>query len=95
MLASSPHWTLTLSPRIAGGRYESRFRVGEVTCLDAADLPLLHLSLKSPSMTLERSGLFPTFDLMYMYSRSHPNRGFYQILVAFRILQVFDKQLAQ
>ncbi|XP_062018545.1 uncharacterized protein LOC133735150 isoform X2 [Rosa rugosa] len=52
MLASSPHWILTLSPRRVG-RYESRFPVGEVTCLDSADLPLLHSSLKSPSVTLE------------------------------------------
>ncbi|KAL6189615.1 hypothetical protein ACLB2K_041001 [Fragaria x ananassa] len=35
------------------GRYGSRFPVGEVTCLDAADLPLLHSSLNSPSPTLE------------------------------------------
>ncbi|XP_004296632.1 PREDICTED: ATP-dependent RNA helicase SUV3, mitochondrial isoform X1 [Fragaria vesca subsp. vesca] len=71
--------------QIAGraGRYGSRFPVGEVTCLDAADLPLLDSSLNSPSPTLERAGLFPTFDLMYMYSRLHPNRGLYQILEHF------------
>lgn len=35
------------------GRYKSKFPVGEVTCLDPADLPLLHSSLSSPSLTLE------------------------------------------
>lgn len=35
------------------GRYGSKFPVGEVTCIDAEDLPLLHSSLKSPSPTLE------------------------------------------
>lgn len=35
------------------GRYGSKFPMGEVTCLDADDLPLLHSSLKSPSPILE------------------------------------------
>ncbi|RLN41999.1 ATP-dependent RNA helicase SUV3, mitochondrial [Panicum miliaceum] len=35
------------------GRYGSKFPVGEVTCLDAEDLPLLHSSLKSPSPIIE------------------------------------------
>ncbi|XP_027360998.1 DExH-box ATP-dependent RNA helicase DExH16, mitochondrial isoform X2 [Abrus precatorius] len=71
--------------QIAGraGRYGSNFPVGEVTCMDAEDLPLLHSSLNSPSPTLERAGLLPTFDLMYMYSRLHPKNGFYQILEHF------------
>ncbi|KAI4963200.1 hypothetical protein ZWY2020_016993 [Hordeum vulgare] len=57
--------------QIAGraGRYGSKFPVGEVTCLDAEDLPLLHSSLKSPSPIIERAGLFPTFDLLSVYSR--------------------------
>ncbi|XP_021828197.1 DExH-box ATP-dependent RNA helicase DExH16, mitochondrial isoform X2 [Prunus avium] len=71
--------------QIAGraGRYGSKFPVGEVTCLNADDLPLLHSSLESPSPTLESAGLFPTFDLMYMYSRLHPECGLYQILAHF------------
>ncbi|XP_050218401.1 ATP-dependent RNA helicase SUV3, mitochondrial isoform X2 [Mercurialis annua] len=71
--------------QIAGraGRYGSNYPVGEVTCLSANDLPLLHSSLESPSPVLERAGLFPTFDLMYMYSRLHPEKGFYQILEHF------------
>ncbi|CAB4261558.1 unnamed protein product [Prunus armeniaca] len=71
--------------QIAGraGRYGSKFPVGEVTCLHADDLPLLHSSLESPSPTLESAGLFPTFDLMYMYSRLHPECGLYQILAHF------------
>ncbi|XP_051178349.1 ATP-dependent RNA helicase SUV3, mitochondrial [Lolium perenne] len=57
--------------QIAGraGRYGSKFPVGEVTCLDTEDLPLLHSSLKSPSPIIERAGLFPTFDLLSVYSR--------------------------
>ncbi|KAM0870020.1 hypothetical protein ACQ4PT_040304 [Festuca glaucescens] len=57
--------------QIAGraGRYGSKFPVGEVTCLDAEDLPLLHSSLKSPSPIIKRAGLFPTFDLLSVYSR--------------------------
>ncbi|KAB1218139.1 ATP-dependent RNA helicase SUPV3L1, mitochondrial [Morella rubra] len=41
--------------QIAGraGRYGSKFPVGEVTCIDAEDLPLLHSSLNAPSPTLE------------------------------------------
>lgn len=39
------------------GRYKSKFPVGEVTCLDADDLPLLHSSLDSPSPVLEVIGL--------------------------------------
>ncbi|XP_020230023.1 DExH-box ATP-dependent RNA helicase DExH16, mitochondrial [Cajanus cajan] len=71
--------------QIAGraGRYGSNFPLGEVTCMDEKDLPLLHSSLNSPSPTLERAGLLPTFDLMYMYSRLHPRNGFYQILAHF------------
>ncbi|CAK9154409.1 unnamed protein product [Ilex paraguariensis] len=68
--------------QIAGraGRYGSKFPVGEVTCLDAEDLPLLHSSLNSPSPILERAGLFPTFDFLFMYSRIHPKSGLHQIL---------------
>ncbi|KAI4317875.1 hypothetical protein L6164_025706 [Bauhinia variegata] len=71
--------------QIAGraGRYGSKFPRGEVTCIHEDDLPLLHSSLNSPSPTLERAGLLPTFDLMYMYSRLHPKKGFYQILEHF------------
>ncbi|KAG4987348.1 hypothetical protein JHK82_029722 [Glycine max] len=71
--------------QIAGraGRYGSNFPVGEVTCMDEEDLPLLHSSLNSPSPILERAGILPTFDLMYMYSRLHPRNGFYQILAHF------------
>lgn len=35
------------------GRYGSKFPVGEVTCIDADDLPLLHSSLEAPSPVLE------------------------------------------
>ncbi|XP_015888107.2 DExH-box ATP-dependent RNA helicase DExH16, mitochondrial [Ziziphus jujuba] len=71
--------------QIAGraGRYGSKFPVGEVTCMDAEDLPLLQSSLNCPSPTLESAGLFPTFDLMFMYSRLHPKSGIYQILEHF------------
>lgn len=71
--------------QIAGraGRYGSEFPVGEVTCLYASDLPLLHSALDSPSPILERAGLFPTFDLLYMYSRLHLNYGIRQILEHF------------
>eukprot|EP00257_Ricinus_communis_P015505 XP_015573433.1 DExH-box ATP-dependent RNA helicase DExH16, mitochondrial isoform X1 [Ricinus communis] len=71
--------------QIAGraGRYGSNYPAGEVTCLDADDLSLLHSSLESPSPALESAGLFPTFDLMFMYSRLHPKKGLYQILEHF------------
>ncbi|MCD7467539.1 RNA helicase [Datura stramonium] len=65
------------------GRYKSKFSVGEVTCLEADDLPLLHSSLDSPSPVLERAGLFPNFDLLYMYSRLHPKHGLHEILEHF------------
>ncbi|XP_059293855.1 ATP-dependent RNA helicase SUV3, mitochondrial isoform X1 [Lycium ferocissimum] len=71
--------------QIAGraGRYKSKFSVGEVTCLEADDLPLLHSSLDAPSPVLERAGLFPNFDLLYMYSRLHPKHGLHEILEHF------------
>ncbi|KAL6526581.1 RNA helicase [Orobanche gracilis] len=71
--------------QIAGraGRYRSKFPVGEVTCLDAEDMPLLISSLSSPSPIIEKAGLFPNFDLLLMYSRLHPTYGLYQILEQF------------
>ncbi|VAI36598.1 unnamed protein product [Triticum turgidum subsp. durum] len=71
--------------QIAGraGRYGSKFPVGEVTCLDAEDLPLLHSSLKSPSPIIERAGLFPTFDLLSVYSRLHGTDFLHPILEHF------------
>ncbi|XP_042489420.1 ATP-dependent RNA helicase SUV3, mitochondrial [Macadamia integrifolia] len=71
--------------QIAGraGRYGSKFPSGEVTCIDADDLPLLHSALESPSPTLEHAGLFPTFDLLFLYSRLYPTMGFHQILEQF------------
>lgn len=35
------------------GRYGSKFPIGEVTCINGDDLPLLHSSLKSASPTIE------------------------------------------
>ncbi|KAK1390619.1 putative RNA helicase [Heracleum sosnowskyi] len=77
--------TVSEIKQIAGGagRYGSSFPVGEVTCLDAHDLPLLHSSLNAPSPILERAGLFPTFDLLYMYSRLNIKSGLYEILEHF------------
>lgn len=71
--------------QIAGrsGRYGSKYPMGEVTCLDAEDLPLLHSSLKSASPTLQQAGVFPSFDFIYMYSRLQQKRGLYQILEDF------------
>lgn len=71
--------------QIAGraGRYGSKFPVGEVTCLDAEDLPLIHSSLTSPSPIIERAGLFPTFDLLSLYSRLHGTDFFHPILERF------------
>ncbi|KAM7462828.1 hypothetical protein LguiA_030949 [Lonicera macranthoides] len=71
--------------QIAGraGRYGSKFPVGEVTCLDGEDLPLLHSSINAPSPILERAGLLPTFDLLFMYSRLHLKHGLHQILEHF------------
>ncbi|OQU91003.1 hypothetical protein SORBI_3001G092200 [Sorghum bicolor] len=71
--------------QIAGraGRYGSKFPVGEVTCVDAEDLPLLHSSLKSASPIIERAGLFPTFDLLSLYSRLHGTDFFHPVLERF------------
>lgn len=46
------------------GRYGSKFPIGEVTCLDAEDLPLLQSSLNSPSPALEVS--FKAPDIKYL-----------------------------
>lgn len=77
--------TVSEIKQIAGraGRYKSKFPVGEVTCLDPADLPLLHSSLSSPSPTLEQAGLFPSFDILLLFSRLHPTYGLQQILEHF------------
>lgn len=71
--------------QIAGraGRYGSKYPVGEVTCVDEEDLPLLHTALNAPSPTLERAGLFPTFDLLLLYSHLNPQFGFRRILEHF------------
>ncbi|KAG8062564.1 hypothetical protein GUJ93_ZPchr0003g18573 [Zizania palustris] len=71
--------------QIAGraGRYGSKFPVGEVTCLSADHLPLLHSALKSPSPIIKRAGLFPTFDLLSLYSRLHGTDFFHPILERF------------
>ncbi|XP_019108298.1 DExH-box ATP-dependent RNA helicase DExH16, mitochondrial isoform X2 [Beta vulgaris subsp. vulgaris] len=71
--------------QIAGraGRYGSKYPVGEVTCLEGEDLPLLHTSLNSPSPPLERAGLFPNYDLLLLYSRANPEIGLYHILEHF------------
>lgn len=71
--------------QIAGraGRYGSKFPVGDVTCLAHRDLPLLHSSLKSPSPVLERAGLFPTFDILALYSRLQSTTRFHPILEQF------------
>ncbi|KAK4778386.1 hypothetical protein SAY87_018573 [Trapa incisa] len=71
--------------QIAGraGRYGSKYPVGEVTCIHADDLPLLHSSINAPSPILERAGLFPTFDLFFMYSRLRPGYGLQHIMEYF------------
>lgn len=71
--------------QIAGraGRYGSKYPVGEVICLDNEDLPLLHSSLESSSPVLERAGLFPTFDLLSLYSRLQSTTRFHPILEKF------------
>ncbi|KAL2242685.1 UNVERIFIED_CONTAM: ATP-dependent RNA helicase SUV3, mitochondrial [Sesamum indicum] len=77
--------TVSEIKQIAGraGRYKSKFPVGEVTCQAAKDLPLLHSSLSSPSPILEQAGLFPNFDILFMYSRLHATSGLHQILEHF------------
>ncbi|CAD6206617.1 unnamed protein product [Miscanthus lutarioriparius] len=77
--------TVAKIKQIAGraGRYGSKFPVGEVTCLNAEDLPLLHSSLKSASPIIERAGLFPTFDLLSLYSRLHGTDFFHPVLERF------------
>ncbi|EPS66047.1 hypothetical protein M569_08726, partial [Genlisea aurea] len=77
--------TVSEIKQIAGraGRYRSKFPVGEVTCLDSGDLPLLHSSLSSPSPPLEQAGLLPHFDLMYMYSCLYSDRSLHRILEHF------------
>nr|CAD1832690.1 unnamed protein product [Ananas comosus var. bracteatus] len=86
--------------QIAGraGRYGSKYPVGEVTRVDADDLPLLHSSLASPSPVLERAGLFPTLDLLSMYSRMHATNNFHPILKVAAVLDdlplgLYDKYL--
>lgn len=79
------------------GRYGSSFPVGEVTCLDANDLPLLHSSLNSPSPILEvwycwakialhyvENFLFigsDAYKLRYIYVKSHPTRMLIALLI--------------
>lgn len=53
------------------GRYGSKFPVGEVTCLNADDLPLLHSSLESPSPTLEVIMLLSIAKNIYLILMMH------------------------
>eukprot|EP01018_Ginkgo_biloba_P038820 Gb_37678 [translate_table: standard] len=79
------HLTVPEIKQIAGraGRYGSMFPNGEVTCISGNDLPLLHSSLKVPSPCLEAAGLFPSFDLLALYSRLHSKCTFYSVLEQF------------
>lgn len=71
--------------QIAGraGRYRSRFPEGEVTCLKEGDLPLLHESLEAPTVLVKAAGLFPSSDLLALYSKLHPNLTFATLLEDF------------
>ncbi|KAH7666209.1 RNA helicase protein [Dioscorea alata] len=71
--------------QIAGraGRFGSKYPAGEVTCLHEGDLPLLHSSLASPSPVLKQAGLFPTFDLLSLYSRLHSTTSLHPKLEKF------------
>ncbi|KAI3979783.1 hypothetical protein MKX01_013878 [Papaver californicum] len=82
-LCSVVYGSLPPETRTRQEGHGSKFPRGEVTCIDREDLPLLHSALGSPSPILECAGLFPTFDLLYLYSRLHPNAGFHQILEEF------------
>lgn len=77
--------TISEIKQIAGraGRFGSNYPAGEVTCLHGEDLPLLHSSLESPSPDLERAGLFPTYDLLHMYSKANMQNGLHRILEHF------------
>ncbi|KAJ8543217.1 hypothetical protein K7X08_005740 [Anisodus acutangulus] len=81
--AGGKHRCSVVYGSLPAGRYKSNFSVGEATCLDADDLPLLHSSLDSPSPVLERADLFPNFNLLYMYSHLHPKHGLHDILEHF------------
>ncbi|KAL8153698.1 hypothetical protein V2J09_011458 [Rumex salicifolius] len=75
--------TVSEIKQIAGraGRFGSIYPAGEVTCAHEEDLPLLHSSLSSSSPDIERAGLFPTYDLLHMYSKAKLQNGIYKILV--------------
>ncbi|GAU18871.1 hypothetical protein TSUD_228610, partial [Trifolium subterraneum] len=87
--------TVSEIKQIAGraGRYGSNFPLGEVTCMYGDDLPLLHSALDSPSPILERAGLLPSYDLLYMYSRLHPQIGFYQVMKVAAVIDEFPLEL--
>ena len=44
---------------------------------------LCPLFLIEVTLAMQLAGLFPTFDLMHMYSLVHPTNSLYQILVGF------------
>ena len=44
---------------------------------------LCPLFLIEVTLAMQLAGLFPTFDLMYMYSLVHPTNSLHQILVGF------------
>ncbi|XP_057823818.1 ATP-dependent RNA helicase SUV3, mitochondrial isoform X6 [Cryptomeria japonica] len=71
--------------QIAGraGRYGSLFPNGEVTCMLEEDLCKIHSALKATSSCLKAAGLFPTFDILALYSRQHPKCTFYSLLEQF------------
>ncbi|KAH9295761.1 hypothetical protein KI387_039349, partial [Taxus chinensis] len=79
-------WSITgetVSNPGRAGRYGSLFPNGEVTCMSEEDLCLLRSSLKAPSPYLKAAGLFPSFDILALYSRLHPEYTFYSVLEQF------------
>eukprot|EP00898_Chlorokybus_atmophyticus_P007868 jgi/Chlat1/8082/Chrsp75S07542 len=71
--------------QIAGraGRFSSRYPTGVVTCMDEEDLPFIKEALATPSEPLQSAGLFPTFELLELYSAQHPGDSFVKALGSF------------
>lgn len=80
---SFSHFNNDDDKKIAGraGRSGTRFEIGEVTCFDPADMPLLHAAMDAAVKPTEKAGLMPHLKHMEIFARVYPGMKLSAIMV--------------